>query len=110
MRPWRKRGQRLLDAVLVLSEQTYIDLSLRRLSQCADAAIADVIGSHCMMYSVVFVASACSPTGKICDDITIFLDITNVCSDSPTKSLWKASSWQCKERFIAAKKPYMQNE
>jgi hypothetical protein len=49
MRPWRKCGQRLLDVVLVLSEQTYIDLSLRYLSQCAHVAVTDVTGSHYMM-------------------------------------------------------------
>lgn len=49
MRPYKKHGQRLLDPVFGLSEPTYIDLSLRRLSQGADTATAYVVGGHCVM-------------------------------------------------------------
>jgi hypothetical protein len=55
MRPWRKCGQRLLDDVPLLSEQTYIDLSLRCLSQCTHVAVTDVAGSHCVVVCSVYV-------------------------------------------------------
>jgi hypothetical protein len=84
----RKAWSEAAGYVLVPSEQTYINLSLRRLSQCADVAIADIIGSHCVICCVVF--AACPATGKIWVTArhtmqllrvmtsTIFLDIINI--------------------------------